>query len=99
MLKIIKNKLERKIEQLEVELNEKTIEYDNATKILSKNSLAMYQIQEIAFEPVMFSSDKIKISKVDFERLKESALKAYTSTIYMPLYQSSWEFKTRKTIL
>ena len=73
-----KNKLERKIEQLEVELNEKTIEYDNATKILSKNSLAMYQIQEIAFEPVMFSSDKIKISKVDFERLKESALKAYT---------------------
>ena len=38
----------------------------------------MYQIQEIAFEPVMFSSDKIKISKVDFERLKESVLKAYT---------------------
>ena len=73
-----KNKLERKIEQLEVDLNQKTIEYDNATKILSKNSLAMYQIQEIAFEPVMFSSDKIKISKVDFERLKESALKAYT---------------------
>ena len=38
----------------------------------------MYQIKEMAFEPVRFSSDKVKISKVDFERLKESALKAYT---------------------
>ena len=73
-----KNKLEKKIEQLEVKLNEKTIEYDNVTKILSENSLAMYQIQEMKFEPVRFSSDKIKISKVDFERLKKSALKAYT---------------------
>ena len=73
-----KNKLERKIEQLEADLNQKTIEYDNATKILSKNSLVMYQIKEMAFEPVRFSSDKVKISKVDFERLKESALKAYT---------------------
>ena len=73
-----KNKLERKIEQLEVDLNQKTIEYDNVTKILNKNSLVMYQIKEMAFEPVRFSSDKVKISKVDFERLKESALKAYT---------------------
>ena len=73
-----KNELEGKIEQLEARLNQKTIEYDNITKTLGKNSLVMYQIQEIAFEPVMFSSDKIKISKVDFERLKESALKAYT---------------------
>lgn len=30
------------------------------------------------FEPVIFSADKVKISKADFERLKESALKAYT---------------------
>lgn len=73
-----KNKLERQIEQIEAELNEKTIEYDNATKILSKNSLVMYQIKEMEFEPVIFSSDKVKISKADFERLKESALKAYT---------------------
>lgn len=73
-----KNKLERKIEQLEADLNQKTIEYDNVTKILNKNSLVMYQIKEMAFEPVRFSSDKVKISKVDFERLKESALKAYT---------------------
>ena len=73
-----KNKLERKIEQLEVDLNQKTIEYDNVTKILNKNSLVMSQIKEMAFEPVRFSSDKVKISKVDFERLKESALKAYT---------------------
>lgn len=73
-----KNKLERKIEQLEVDLNQKTIEYDNVTKILNKNSLVMYQIKEMAFEPVRFSSDKVKISKVDFERLKESALKVYT---------------------
>lgn len=38
----------------------------------------MYQIKEMEFEPVIFSSDKVKISKADFERLKESALKAYT---------------------
>ncbi len=73
-----KSKLELKIEQLESDLNQKTIEYDNATKILSKNSLVMYQIKEMEFEPVRFSSDKVKISKADFERLKESALKAYT---------------------
>lgn len=73
-----KNKLERKIEQLEADLNQKTMEYDRITKILNKNSLVMYQIKEMEFEPVRFSSDKVKISKVDFERLKESALKAYT---------------------
>ena len=73
-----KSKLELKIEQLESDLKQKTIEYDNATKILSKNSLVMYQIKEMEFEPVIFSADKVKISKADFERLKESALKAYT---------------------
>lgn len=73
-----KRSLEEKIEQLEADLNQKTIEYDNVTNILSKNSLVMYQIEEMAFEPVRFSEDKIKISKVDFERLKKSALKAYT---------------------
>lgn len=73
-----KNELEGKIEQLEAHLNQKTIEYDNATKTLGKNSLVMYQIQEMKVEPVMFSSDKVKIDKNDFERLKDSALKAYT---------------------
>lgn len=73
-----KSKLELKIEQLESDLKQKTIEYDNATKILSKNSLVMYQIKEMEFEPVIFSADKVKISKAEFERLKESALKAYT---------------------
>ena len=73
-----KSKLELKIEQLESDLKQKTIEYDNATKILSKNSLIMYKIKEMEFEPVIFSADKVKISKADFERLKESALKAYT---------------------
>ena len=73
-----KSKFELKIEQLESDLKQKTIEYDNATKILSKNSLVMYQIKEMEFEPVIFSADKVKISKADFERLKESALKAYT---------------------
>lgn len=72
-----KNELESKIEQLEADLNKKTIEYDNVTKILNKNSLVMYQIQEIKVEPVMFSSDKVKIDKKDFEKLKDSALKAY----------------------
>ena len=73
-----KNELEGKIEQLEAHLNQKTIEYDNVTKILGKNSLVMYQIQEMKVEPVMFSSDKVKIDKNDFKRLKDSALKAYT---------------------
>lgn len=73
-----KNELEGKIERLEAALNKKTIEYDNATKILNQNRLLMYQIKEMKFEPVMFSSDKVKISKVDFEKLKDSALKAYT---------------------
>lgn len=73
-----KNELEGKIEQLEEHLNQKTIEYDNVTKTLGKNSLVMYQIQEMKVEPVMFSSDKVKIDKNDFKRLKDSALKAYT---------------------
>ena len=73
-----KNELEGKIEQLEAHLNQKTIEYDNVTKTLGKNSLVMYQIQEMKVEPVMFSSDKVKIDKNDFKRLKDSALKAYT---------------------
>ena len=73
-----KNELEGKIEQLEVDLNKRTIEYNNATKVLNKNSLRMYQIQEMKVEPIMFSSDKVKIDKNDFERLKDSALKAYT---------------------
>ena len=73
-----KSKLELKIEQLESDLKQKTIEYDNETNILSKNSLVMYKIKEMEFEPVIFSADKVKISKADFERLKESALKAYT---------------------
>ena len=73
-----KNELEGKIEQLEAHLNQKTIEYDNVTKTLGKNSLVIYQIQEMKVEPVMFSSDKVKIDKNDFKRLKDSALKAYT---------------------
>lgn len=72
-----KNELEGKIEQLEARLNQKTIEYDSITKTLNKNSLVMYQIQEMKVEPVMFSSDKVKIDKRDFEKLKDSALKAY----------------------
>jgi chromosome segregation ATPase len=72
-----KNELEGKIEQLEARLNQKTIEYDRITKTLDKNSLVMYQIQETKVEPVMFSSDKVKIDKKDFEKLKDSALKAY----------------------
>ena len=53
-----KNELEGKIEQLETHLNQKTIEYDNITKTLHKNSLVMCQIQEMKVEPIMFSSDK-----------------------------------------
>lgn len=71
-----KNELEGKIEQLEARLNQKTIEYDTVIKNLDKNSLNINQIQEIKVEPVMFSSDKVKIDKRDFEKLKDSALKS-----------------------
>jgi len=92
-----KNKLEKKIEQLEADLNQKTIEYDNVTKILNKNSLVMYQIKEMEFEPVMFSSDKVKISKGDFERLKESALKAYTQhNLYATVSKQLENLKQKK---
>ncbi len=77
-IEIYKTELEGKIERLEACLNQKTIEYDNITKTLDENSLVMYQIQEMKVEPVIFSSDKVKIDKNDFERLKNSALKAYT---------------------
>ena len=76
-IEIYKAELEHKIEQLESKLNLKTMEYDEVTKILSKNSLVMYQIQEMKVEPIMFSSDKVKIDKEDFKKLKDSALKAY----------------------
>lgn len=77
-LEMSKNKLEGKIEQLEGYLYEKAIEYKKAIDILSKNRLTMYDIKNIKSEPAMFSSDKVKIDKKDFEKLKDSALKAYT---------------------
>ena len=77
-MKDYKNELEGQIERLEVDLNKKTVEYDEVTKILDKNSLVMYKIKEMKVEPVMFSPDKVKIDKNDFENLKSSALKAYT---------------------
>ena len=72
-----KKTLEEKIERLKLELNDMTIEYDEVTKALNKNSLNMSQINEIKVEPLFFSEDKIKIGKADFKRLKDSALKAY----------------------
>ena len=77
-LEASKSKLEGKIEQLEGCLNEKAIEYKKAIDILDKNTLTMFDIRNMKSEPVMFSSDKVKIDKKDFEKLKDSALKAYT---------------------
>lgn len=92
-----KNELEGKIEQLETHLNQKTIEYDNITKTLHKNSLVMCQIQEMKVEPIMFSSDKVKIDKNDFERLKDSALKAYTQhNLYATVLHQLEELKGEK---
>ena len=92
-----KNELEGKIEQLETHLNQKTIEYDNITKTLHKNSLVMCQIQEMKVEPIMFSSDKVKIDKNYFERLKDSALKAYTQhNLYATVLHQLEELKGEK---
>ena len=92
-----KNELEGKIEQLETHLNQKTIEYDNITKTLHKNSLVMCQIQEMKVEPIMFSSDKVKIDKNYFERLKDSALKSYTQhNLYATVLHQLEELKGEK---
>lgn len=53
-------------------------EFDEITETLNRNSLVMYHIKEMKVENVMFSSDKVKIDKKDFEKLRDSALKAYT---------------------
>ena len=95
-----KRRLEEQIERLELESEEKTREYERVTQILSENSLVMYQIQEIEFEPVMFSADKVKINKVDFERLKESALKAYTQhSLYATVSNQIESLKKQNEIL
>lgn len=95
-----KRQLEEQIERLELESEEKTREYERVTQILSENSLVMYQIQEMEFEPVMFSADKVKINKVDFERLKESALKAYTQhSLYATVSNQIESLKKQNEIL
>ena len=95
-----KRRLEEQIERLELESEEKTREYERVTQILSENSLVMYQIQEMEFEPVMFSADKVKINKVDFERLKESALKAYTQhSLYATVSNQIESLKKQNEIL
>ena len=92
-----KNELEGKIEQLETHLNQKTIEYDNITKTLHKNSLVMCKIQEMKVEPILFSSDKVKIDKNYFERLKDSALKSYTQhNLYATVLHQLEELKGEK---
>lgn len=92
-----KNQLEKKIEQLEADLTQKTIEYDDVTKILNRNSLNMSQIKEIKVEPIIFSQDKVKIDKTDFEILKESALKAYTQhNLYATVSKQLEDLKQEK---
>lgn len=95
-----KRTLEEKIERLKLELNDMTIEYDEVTKALNKNSLNMSQINEIKVEPLFFSEDKIKIDKVDFERLKASALKAYTQhSLYATVSNQIENLKKQNEIL
>ena len=95
-----KRTLEEKIERLKLELNDMTIDYDEVTKALNKNSLNMSQINEIKVEPLFFSEDKIKIDKVDFERLKASALKAYTQhSLYATVSNQIENLKKQNEIL
>ena len=57
----------------------------------------MCQIQEMKVEPIMFSSDKVKIDKNYFERLKDSALKAYTQhNLYATVLHQLEELKGEK---
>lgn len=73
-----RKRLEEKVEKLRNELDKRTNEFDEITEILNNNSLSMNEINNINCESLMFSSDKVKIDKKDFEKLKDSALKAYT---------------------
>ncbi|WP_170272224.1 MobV family relaxase [Clostridium tarantellae] len=77
VLKKDKQKIEKEVVELKSEKEQRTKEFSTTTKILHENSLVMYQINEIETENVFFSSEKVKIKKSDFEKLKESALKAY----------------------
>jgi hypothetical protein len=89
-------KLEKKLNNLTNEFNEKTLEFDKMTKTLDKNSLAMYEISEMKSEPVMFSN-KVKINKDDFEKLKDSAMKAFSQhSLYATVLKQLEELKKDK---
>ncbi|MCU9810118.1 hypothetical protein LEQ06_19435 [Paraclostridium sp. AKS46] len=71
----------------EKKLNDFTKHYDEVVKVLDNNSLNISQINMIKTEELggLFksNSDYFKIRKVDFNKLKNSAIKAYEQhTLY-----------------
>jgi len=89
-------RLEKQLDDLTNKVNEKTLEFDKMTKTLDENSLVMYQIEKMKSEPVLFSN-KVKINKDDFEKLKDSALKAYTQhNLYATVLHQLEELKGEK---
>lgn len=85
--------LEKQLDDLTNKVNEKTLEFDKMTKTLDENSLVMYQIEKMKSEPVLFSN-KVKINKDDFEKLKDSALKAYSQhSLYATVLKQLEELK------
>ena len=63
------------------------------TKTLDENRIVMYQIEKLISEPGLFSN-KVKINKDDFEKLKDSALKAYSQhSLYATVLKQLEELK------
>lgn len=81
------SKKEALMKDYEKKLNDLTKKYDEVVKVLHNNSLDISQINMIKTEELggLFksNSDYLKIRKVDFNKLKNSAIKAYQQhTLY-----------------
>ena len=83
-IKKLKNEISKKeilMKDYEKKLSDLTKKYDEVVKVLHNNSLDISQINMIKTEELggLFksNSDYLKIRKVDFDKLKSSAIKAY----------------------
>lgn len=78
------NNLTNEVDFLNKERDERVKDLSRINKILSENSMDMYEINNIDFQEVeegLISRRKtgqVKVNKKDFDKLRDSALKAYT---------------------
>lgn len=78
-----KNQIDKDLEQIiniKSELDSLTNQYNEIVEQLNKNSLNIHQINSISIQETkgIFKSDSyIKVKKTDYEKIKQSAIKAY----------------------